>query len=224
MRNTLHLITSFFFFCGQTLIAQVPAVSAEEALTLAKQIETGMNSGDASVLHNLFDVPSFAAILGEKSEAAKTTGFMEGFLTSFTFKTFGDQTLKHIRNGSFRMLRSFEKDGQRHLLFRVFGTGGLNYYDFLLVKVKDSVKPADVLPYITGDLMTSTVAAVIDLAVNGTKDMSQLSSEMAAIVKMKNEKLQGNFQAVKESFDKLDIRYQQSKIFQVIYRCLPAPG
>jgi len=128
-----------------------------------------MNSGEASVLHNLFDLPSFAAILVEKSEAAKMSGFMEGFLSGFTLNNFGDQSLKNIRNGSLRMLRSFEKDGQRHLLFRVFGTGGLNYYDFLLVKMKDSVKAAGVLTYVTGEPMTSTVAEIIDLAVNGAK-------------------------------------------------------
>ena len=176
-----------------------------------------MNSGDASLLHNLFDLPSFAALLEQKSEAAKIPGFMEGFLGKFNFMVFGTQTLQNIRNGSFHLLHNIETKGQRHLVFRVFGTGGLNYYDFTLVKIKDSVKASDVLPFITGELLSTNVATVVDLAVDGAKTTGQLSEEMAALVQMRNYKLKADFTSVKTSFEKLEPRYQRNRVFQIYY-------
>ena len=43
------------------------------------------------------------------------------------------------------------KNEEMHLLFRAFGDGGLNYQDITIIKVKDSLRAADIFSYQLGE-------------------------------------------------------------------------
>lgn len=216
MRKILTHITALF--CLPIIsTAQYTAVSDADALAVAKNIEHVINdSGDINYMHHLFDMPSFVSKIKEKSELANNQNFMAGFLKSFNMLTFGDQMLANAKNGSIDLLRQYKKDNRQHILMRAFGDGGMNYMDFTLIRVKDSIKTSDVYSYISGEDMSTTAAGVINMLAD-ENNLAELKTAIPVLRKLTVLKRQKDFAGEKQAIETLDTSIQHIRGIQVFY-------
>jgi hypothetical protein len=145
--------------CGNTAMELQP-VSDKEAAEYAAKIEASVMAGDVRLLDNAIDkavfykkIDSSTAYGGEKGVNRK---FMEGVFESMKL---GDQIMKMKgENGSFALVRRYQKAGTQHLLYRFFELNtGIVYMDFELVKRKNKVAVADVFNYNTGENFSQSV-------------------------------------------------------------------
>jgi tetratricopeptide (TPR) repeat protein len=197
--------------------AQSILVSEKEALDLAKRIEQTTNNGDPSVLSNLFDNATLIKHIKEKStEASKSPEFIVGFSSTFKMADYGASIVKNIKDGSYKLMRCYQSNNRRHLLFRMFGVGGLNYHDYTLVKVRDAVKADDLFAYVTGEDVSLTMAKVLDEIVQG-QSLSAMSDDAKALLKLKSLKKEKKFSDIIKLFNSLDKRYTNDRNMQIIY-------
>ncbi|CAN5495624.1 hypothetical protein BH10BAC2_BH10BAC2_12570 [soil metagenome] len=202
---------------SQTIIAQVNTVSEKEALQLAKDIETTVANNDPSVLNNVFDINALTNKIREKSAEAKSDELFAGFKSTFNMKSFGTQVTGLTQEGSYQLVRNYESDHKRHLLFRAFGKGGLNYHDYSLIKVGATIKADDVYIYITGEEISTTLADLLDASMSGSDDPAQLSDDLRNLLKMKDYQKNKDYNAIIELYESPDEKFKKTKSFQVIY-------
>jgi hypothetical protein len=175
-----------------------------------------MNNGNPEALNHFIDLQSLLDKIREKSEAAKDPGFKEGFFSSGMSK-FGDQILANIQGGSYRLMREYDRGGTKHLFFRMFGKGGLNYQDYSLIRVKDSIRASDIYAYTSDENVSSSMAILVNVASAANKDSRDIPEDLAIMTKLIQYKKKGDNAAAKETYDKLDTRYKENKAIQVIY-------
>ena len=207
-------------FAGLLLVLKMAtaqhAISSEEALATANRIETVTNSGDAGMLDHFIYIDSLIGNMRQKSRAMKDPAFLRGFSESFSksFINYGQRIMVSIQLGNYRLLREYESKGVRHLVFRMFGSGGLNYHDYTLVRVKDSIKASDVYIYSIDEALSSNLATLADMMNNSAESLPEDVSILIKMTDMGNKK---NYAGVKEQFEKLDVKYRNSKSLQLIY-------
>ena len=213
MRNLLLLTTLLF---GIKIVTAQRAISSEEALATAHRIEDVTNSGDPSALNHFFDVDSLIKNIQRKSDALKDPAFMSGFSGSFSksFANYGQQMMASIQMGNYRLLREYESEGSRRLLFRMFGSGGLNYHEYRLVRVRDSIKASDVFVYTLDETLSSNLASLVDMMSNSGDHLTEEVATMKAMREQFNKK---NYAGVKEQYDKLDEKYKRNKAILMLY-------
>jgi len=210
-----QLLLAALLLILKTVAAQRP-ISSEEAGAAAKRIEAATNSGDAGVLDHFIDLDSLIGIMQQKSQALKDPAFRSGFAQPFktSFANYGQQIVTSIRQGNYRLIRNYETGGVRHLVFRMFGSGGLNYHDYTLIRVKDSVKASDVFVYTTDESVSSTLSKLVDMMNNSAE---HLPEEVSIMMKLNQQNKAKNYAGVKEQYEKMPDKYKENKAIQLIY-------
>ncbi|MFT3701132.1 MAG: hypothetical protein QM802_02120 [Agriterribacter sp.] len=218
MKKFLLPFTScIFLLCSITHFSCVKkyAVSKDEANRFAKQIETSLNNGNPGIFERAIYTPELISIIKEKSEKAKEFGFIQGFSRTFSLKGLGEKLITSIKNGSYTLIRSYEKEEKKHLLFRMFGDGGLNYHDLLLLKVKDSIKIADVYVYTQGEELSKTIADLIDDV--DKSDNGSSNSGIKILTKFKRLRDRKDYAGIKKLYEGLQPDLKKNKGLAAIY-------
>lgn len=214
------MLKTYFLLAGLTLpalAAKTQAVTDAEALKAAHAIEKATNSGDPSAIDHFLFPDSLLANIRQKSKLLQEPGnlpaFRASFFPSFFNGKFGGQIMAGIHNGSYQLLREYDDQGTKHLIFRLFGDGGLNYHDFKLVRVGDSIKAGDLYTYSFDEWTSGQVARLTDLM--GAS--SNYVDEVSAIRKMQEQRNRQDYAGVKQTYDQLPKKYQQNKFVLLIY-------
>jgi tetratricopeptide (TPR) repeat protein len=204
-------------FLSSAVYAQRPSISDAEALQAGHYIDSVTSSGSPAALIHFIDLDSLLGLVRQQLPDLNDPEFMRGFRKGFleTGGTFGGQLASTAAMGSYHLLREYAKDGCRHLLFREWGKNGLNYHDYALIKVRDSIKASDVFVY-TVDENISTTIATMSASVAGV-DIARLSETDRSLLKLSELRSQKAYAAAKQVYDQLDRHVQDSKAVQVIY-------
>jgi hypothetical protein len=218
MKPTIFFLIASFIGSALHLHAQNSSVTDEEALNLAHRIEAATNNGNPDELNRLLDISSLVEKISAKCKALEDPEFRRGFESSFrqSMASYGSKILASVKDGSYRLLREYDDKGTKHLFFRMFGTGGLNYHDFTLLKVKDSVRASDVYLYTVDDEISKTMAELVN-SMMAKAETTGLSEDTRVFLKMTEYRDQKNYSAAREMYDKLDSKFQESKAIQVLY-------
>src|SRR5664279_1278671 len=142
----------------QTLSAQSTPVTKADAEKISTQLEISINSGDPEVLNHLIYFPEFLKRTGSKSHLIDNVDTLTKIANNFGLFNIGKSTVEISKNGSFTLVRGFIQHEEVHLLFRAFGDGGLNYQDITIIKIKDSLRAADIFSYQLGESYASLFA------------------------------------------------------------------
>jgi hypothetical protein len=198
--------------------AQAFNVSEAEALKAAKAIEASIKERNPTVLGNFFDLPVLIERIKEKSiQATKSEEMFQGFKSTFKMDYFGTQMVDASEDGSYELLRSYETQGKRHLLFRMFGKHGINYHDYLLIKVGQQVKAADVYVYLTGEEMSTTMGDLIDASVSSNATLYEMPENLRTLLKFRQYQKVNDNNAIIKLYDSLNEDYKKNKAIQIIY-------
>jgi tetratricopeptide (TPR) repeat protein len=200
----------------QTLSAQNAPVTTAEAEKLSTQLELSMNSGDPEVLNHLIYFPEFIKRTGSKSHIIDNVDTLTKIANDFGLFNIGKSTLEITKNGSFMLVRGFVKNEEIHLLFRAFGDGGLNYQDITVIKVKDSLRAADIFSYQLGESYARLFSYLI--ADMQTPDAhSSLTSREKYWAIFENTWSHKNYSAARSAFEKFDDQTQNDKHLSLQY-------
>jgi len=204
----------------QTLNAQDLPITVAEAENLSNQLDSSINNGNPEVLNHLISFPIFIARMKSKSSLIDNVDTLTKIAEAFGLFNIGNRTAETVKNGSYHLLRGYKKDEEIHLLFRAFGDAGLNYQDITLVKVKDSVKAADIFSYQLGESYTTLFSALIadQQPQNQHVSLSARDKYAGLFETALNRK---NYSAARSAFEKFDEQTQNDKhlYLQYMFAC-----
>jgi tetratricopeptide (TPR) repeat protein len=203
-------------FITQTGKAQNVEITTAEAEKLSIQLDTSLSNGNPDILNQLISFPDFISRMHSRSRIINNFDTLTKIATQFGLFSIGNGTAEMAKNGGYHLLRGYRKNDEVHLLFRVFGEGGLDYQDITLVKVKDSIKAADILSYELGESYTTLFAAAI--ADNDPGDFhSSLTTREKYSGIFANAIRNKNYSVAKSAFEKFDEQTQNERHFLLQY-------
>ncbi|MBS1604791.1 MAG: hypothetical protein JST42_19155 [Bacteroidetes bacterium] len=194
------------------------AVTEDEALQLAHKIEREANAGNPASLNHLIDPDLLVGRISEKSPILRDESFRRSFRDGVaeSITNFGLQVVNNIKGGGYHLLRVYEYKGARHMLFRLHdGSAALNYHDFILEKVKDSVRASDCYIYVSDDYMSTTMSRLVNTMNAGNQ--ANTSEDMKFLTGMIQLYQKKDYAGIKDYFEKADARMKDDKGLYLIY-------
>lgn len=212
----LVLLTAGTMMNWQHLSAQNTPITTAEAEKLSMQLESSMNNGDPKVLNQLIYFPEFITRTQSKSPVIDNLDTLTKMADGFGIFTIGNSTLEFTKNGSYKLVRGFLKNEEMHLLFRAFGDGGLDYQDITIIKVKDTIRAADIFSYQLGESYARLFS--YQIADTGTTDAhSPLTPGDKYGIKFENALSEKNYSAARSAFEKFDEQTQYDRHLSLQY-------
>jgi tetratricopeptide (TPR) repeat protein len=211
----LILLTAGAMNC-QPLSAQNTAVTTAEAEKLSMQLESSMSNGDPKMLNQLIYFPAFITKTESKSPLIDNMDTLTIMANDFGLFNIGNSTLEIIKNGSYKLVHGFLKNEEMHLLFRAFGDGGLDYQDITIIKVKDSLRAADIFSYQLGESYARQFSYLIP-DTGMTDAHSSLTSGNKYGIIFENAMSQKNYSTARSAFEKFDEQTQNDKHLSLQY-------
>jgi hypothetical protein len=195
--------------------AQPRPISDAEALDAGHRVEKTANSGDAYQIDNFLVPDSLLEKIREQSDALKNPAFLAGFSEGFipTIKSYGEQIMAGIKGGNYRLLREYDDHGVKHLVFRMFGLGGLNYHDFKLIRLGDTVRASDLYPFTSEEWVSSSIAKVTDMMRNS----SNMAENVRVLQKMTDQMNKKDYTGVRVSYEQLNKAYKDDRFIEYMY-------
>lgn len=216
VRKTLILSLLSLLILHSCSIPDRP-VSKEEALALAHRIERSVTQHDYSVLNRIFDEKAFAAKVAKEGGIFLNKSLLQGAMEGFHKRAFGKEIIDMLGdNGSYELIKQYEKDHKQHLLFRFYSDGNVNYHDFELIKREDeSVRAADLFVYLSGENLSKTLADALKLM-----DTNMPKEELEKVEKVHTIKTlitQKNYEKAEQYYDQLPASLKKGKTFQLMH-------
>jgi tetratricopeptide (TPR) repeat protein len=190
-----------------------PPVSNAEALALAHRIERSIGKHDTTLLNRIFDEKALSQRVGEASGiflsrsliSNAVKGIEKGGLGSKVVHAMGEQ-------GTYQLIRQYEKEGRQHILFRLYGGEGINYHDYELVKRDEGVKAADLYVYTSGENISKTLAnALVRLNKDATNKDLATTDNIRALMD------QGDYDKAGAEYEKLPQNFKKEKAYQLMH-------
>jgi tetratricopeptide (TPR) repeat protein len=213
-------LKSYVLLAGLVLSAfagKTQPITDAQALDAGHALEKVTNNGDSYALNYFFCADSLLERIRQKSKFLQNPAAFDGFKSSYVpglhSGNFGKQIQINTHNGSYRLIREFDQGGRKHLLFRIFGDGGLNYHDFILTRVGDSIKAADLYSYITDGWTSSSMAMIADLMGQSSDPLSYAS----VLKKMGEQARSADYTGVISTYETLGPELKHNKSIQAIY-------
>ncbi|MBN8854324.1 MAG: hypothetical protein BGO55_08000 [Sphingobacteriales bacterium 50-39] len=191
-------------------------VSKDEAIKLARRIEYSVANHDYTVLNNIFDEKEFSHRISGAGGLFMSKTLIKGAIQGFQQGQYGKAVVDAMgKEGSYELIKQYEKDKKQHILFRLYGPGGVNYHDYELVKREDAVRAADVFIYMSGENLSKTIADALQLT-----NQNMPKEDLAKIEKIQAIKTliaQGENEKALNLFDELPDQVKKEKAYQMIH-------
>jgi hypothetical protein len=195
-------------------------VSDQEASAIAKKIESSVNQHNTGLLDNIFDQKRFTRrVLAEARQPLNLT-IAAAAKSAIMEIHWGQQVVGATeKGGSYLLVRQYEKEGHKHLLFRLYeASSAINYHDFELVKTEEGIKAIDVYSYMSGEDLSKTLAQSLVLMQDKLPDMSPEDQQKISRIKRINELIQqGDYQQASEYYDDIPEDLKKQKPLQLIH-------
>lgn len=206
-----HLINTLiaFLLCSTTAFADTN-ITDQEALDYAKQIEQAVINQDVDFLNGILDNDALTLLVMKHMNDPEP--YMKAAINSgIDNLKMGDRIIGAVKDdGFYSLVKMYEKDGTKHLLFRLYTGAALNYHDMELIKVKKSLKVADLYIYLSGESMSQSMGELLNRLITSKKGTVQNINEVATYVKS------GEYKLAATAYKKLDKKIKESKVAQIL--------
>ena len=194
-------------------------VTKDEAIAFSHRIEKSVEHGNSVLLDNIFDEEGFGKRVASDGNRILNKELKDGAIQGIKAAHFGQQILQSIgKQGTYKLVKQYEKDNRQHLLFRLYGDGSVNYHDYELVKRDENIKAIDIYIYLSGENLSKTFAQALMMMQDKMPDMSK--GDMDKVNKMKTIKTliaQKDYAKAGEYYDELPADFKKQKLFQLIH-------
>ncbi|MDB5252232.1 MAG: hypothetical protein JWP27_1401 [Flaviaesturariibacter sp.] len=217
IRPFLFSAVAALLFLASCAPGQQP-LTAAEAAQFGRRLERSLALRRTGPFDSLFNETVFgeriAAAIGESSNPL----FVKGVIAGIRKKRLGKEIIDNIgKDGSYTLLRQYEKDGHHHLLFRLMGANGFNYHDMELVKSGDKVKAADLFVYLSGENLSETMAGTFSaMSASDGKDDEKIVATTTRLTAMRNLVQQGRYADAPAAYKSFPRMLQNVRAMQVM--------
>lgn len=215
----LVLLTSFKAKCGT-----FPGNDQSETKQLenfASNIQESIENNNPNYINKSFDVDDFLLkIMKENADPDDTSfnkGFEEGFKNNFDLGEMIVDGIKH--NGRYTFLKTYKRDNNDYILFRVFSNNGINYHEFEVKQIQDKYKITDVFLFLSGEKLSETIARVYNsfrlLNSHFGKDSLSYLQSISELGNIKSIASKGKYSKAFRKWQKLPPQLKSDKMFLI---------
>jgi tetratricopeptide (TPR) repeat protein len=127
-------------------------VTDAEATTFAKMIEAAIRDHKKEVLNDAIYAPAMAEKFGKiKASQKELKALVKGMDIGKRI------TAETANDGTYEFVKLMDKDAKKYVLFRLYGSNGINYHQLELCKAENAVKISDIYIFLSGEFLTETV-------------------------------------------------------------------
>lgn len=193
-------------------------VTDAEAIAYAKSIDAAFLKGDKNIINKVLDEDLFADEVARAAGEKSNKGLKDGIKTGLQKQNLSRQIFNSLGDdGSYEFVKNYQKDGAQHIIFRLFGEGGINYHDFTLAKYGDKIKARDIYIFLSGENLSKTMGGIVTAMMSASdknkislKEQSQTLPQIRMLVQQKN------YEEAKRLFDALPPDMRKEKGFQLM--------
>lgn len=215
MKCIKYLALALAIFATSCKEAEKP-VTKEQAQEFTNAITKSILKKDNSFFNEAIDVEAMlnkVKALSPDQSDRYWKGAKEGFGKKIDF---GDRIIEGLGNdGSYMLVKQYQKGDQQHLIFRLFGSGGLNYHDIELCNKKNKAKIADIYIYTTGETLTESMKDIFSQIMNIGEKGNANMEKISAMQRIKKLLSQGKYEQAKEIIDELPFSLKSLKAIQI---------
>jgi tetratricopeptide (TPR) repeat protein len=125
----------------------------------------------------------------------------------------GSQIIKSIGDeGTYQLVKQYEKDKVEHLIFRLQGAQGINYHDYELIKRNGKIMAADMYIYLVGENLSQIVA---DVEMEGWND-EIIKEQVEKTTRVQKLLSMGYYQQARDTFLSIPISTRGNKIVMLL--------
>lgn len=195
-------------------------ITKEEAIAVGKRLQGTVNDGHSQLFDSLFMNRVFVDRIAQAAQASLDKEYKKSLTNALNKRTIGREMLKSMAaDDTYEFLRHYEKDNQHHLIFRMYGSSGINYHDIELVKINDRIGLADMFVYMTGENFSKTLARAMELMSKETGERSDGTVLSAAKYVQKIRELMNRqeFGKALQLYEKLPPEFKKDKAMQLMH-------
>jgi len=212
----LLLLPLFLLSCEE----QEQPLTKEEAVALGKRLQTSVENGHSQLFDSLFMNPVFVDRIIKESGEMLGKKYKKALTDALKKRTIGREMLKSMSaDDTYEFLRHYEKDQRHHLIFRMYGSSGINYHDIELTKVNDRIGLADMYVYMTGENFSKTLSRVMVLLVDRASEQSEDNALSAAksVQEIRNLMNRQQYDKALELYTALPADFKKDKAIQLMH-------
>lgn len=192
--------------------AKEEKVSAEEARQFAASISKDIESRKMDFMERNIIIPVLIERIKLLTDIKYSAAVQKGIETALKKHEMERSILSSLENyGSFELVKQYEKEGKQRLVYRNFGTDGLNYLDIELTKLKKRVGIADIYIYLSGENFSKSMAEMFKQLKLDDKT-NDVDNTITQFQKVKQLVKDNNFKMAKTAFDKLPTSLKQTRM------------
>lgn len=212
----LELILIFSICLFSCNIAEQSATK-EEAKAFAKKLENQASIRSVNFFNSSISSKALAQRVKAIGDLGNDGSFEDGLMQGLKKNEMGKKILASMgKEGSFELVRIYEKEKKTRAIFRMFSSeGGFNYYDLELIKENNEIKIADFFVYLTGENFSETMADLVSSLMSSTR-INKDESALTNLQQIKYQVNNGNFTAAWDDFNQLPYAVQNTKGAQMI--------
>lgn len=215
MHNRLAaiLITSLLFVtaCKQ----EEEKLTAGEAKEFSVSFQDDIAARKMDFMEKRIILPALLDRIALSTKLKHTSAVGEGIRTALAKHEMERNILKSLdNNGTFQLVKQYEKEGRQRLLYRSFGADGLNYLDIELTKLKNRIGIADIFIYLTGENLSKSMAEMFEKMMQHSNDKIA-ENTINGFQTVKKLLALGNFEAAKKEFDRLPYSIRNTRLGEV---------
>ena len=156
-------------------------------MTMSRAIDSAIRNKKSNYFNSLLSEKAFIDKVAKVSGTKISSGLTDGIKTALKQSDLGDKIIVAIRaNGTYELVKQYEKEKVQHLIFRLYSDGGLNYHDFELSKRDGKVSIGDIYIYLSGEDLSKTIADLFtSFSVNDKNASREKMAQVEKIKKMK---------------------------------------
>ncbi|RYY38948.1 MAG: hypothetical protein EOO08_12780 [Chitinophagaceae bacterium] len=190
-------------------------VTPAEATQLARHIDSSLREKDADPLRDVIDEELLARAAASAGGQRYNASLRKGIEESLRKNGFSQQVSTLVEGGgTYRLVRTYEKEGRQHMIFRLFSAAGLNYHDFELTKRKERVRARDVYILLSGEKLSATMAGLLK-SLDGQSDGSA-QTQAAQMKKIQDLYRREKYQPALEEIRRLPASLRNNRTFRIM--------
>jgi hypothetical protein len=218
--NTLNFLIGIclLIFSCREIPFEMP-VTRDEALTMSKKIDSAVANNKSDYFISLISERAFAGRVKKVTKVNISAGMLEGLHAGLVKADLVAQIKRSLsdESGGYELVKHYEKDKAHHLIYRLYGTDGLNYTDFELTKVDGKVQIADMFFYISGENLSKSLADFVTQLTNEQAYKGVKKEDLQAMQTIKLLLTGGRHEEAKKIYDRLPDVMKNQKLVQVLH-------
>lgn len=144
--------------------ASGPPPTHAEAETFADKMTKAVKAADPNQVNQLIRTEDLLKRLVSDLELSLNDreSFVRGATEKMAGRGFGESIIKATREGSYKLLRIYEKEGRQRVLFRMISSDAVNYHEYSLIRFPDGeVATEDIFIFLTGEPFSQTIRRML---------------------------------------------------------------